>query len=930
MIVSAKNWREHQKHLGGKAKNLFLLQEQGVQIPSFFCLDSRAFQSHISRLSNFRELLESIDDSSPQKLAETSDQLRKAIVETNFDAEIASKLDQQLSTQFQPRTFFAIRSSAAGEDSVEQSFAGQMDTFLFCLGIDEVILSVKKCWASLFTERALTYRKMAGISSESCEIAVVIQEMIEGDVSGVAFSVNPVSQKANEILINSTFGLGEGIVSGELNTDQFVISRVSGDLLSFEVVEKEEKIVFDREKGRGIRKAQIIGSQTKEASLDRTQLEKLRQQILKIEEYYACPQDIEWTIRGAQLHILQSRPITSLDDNINQSKAAVRELEAYETIWDNSNIVESYSGVTTPLTYSFANHCYYMVYVQFCEVLKVPRDRIQALEFNFRNMLGLIHGRIYYNLKNWYRLVSVLPGYKYNAQFMEQMMGVKDQNKISTLGDAQKISAFKKYFVELPRLVLVGFNLFFQFVSLDRQVKKFTRIYSAIYEKYRNHDFTEQSLHKDVEAYYEMEAKVLRNWKAPIINDFMAMIFYGLLQKIIVKWGLDESGSLQNELLSDQGDVESTLPILKLQEIAVEIRGTSALLDLFRTKPADELCEKILSGSGLSKSELNLKGQIESYLDEFGFRAMNELKLEEPSLKENPEFVFSILKNYVSGPEPKRDVVHQNQAKEAYKKAKLYFGKSWKFQVFRLVLHCAKKAVRVREYQRFARTKMFGIMRNLFKAMGFKFAELRLIDHKDDIFYLTKDEIFAYVSGASVTFNIKQLVKQRKIEFEGYRAEDELPDRFVTRGLVYWNKIEAAEPEFDPDRKNLKGTSCCPGVVKGRVKVILSPSDDMSLDSEILVAGRTDPGWVTLYPSAIGLIIERGSVLSHSAIVARELGLPAIVGVPGATKVLETGDWVEMDGASGIITKLEKAQTDSLDGEHIGDSGPNREHARTI
>jgi len=195
----------------------------------------------------------------------------------------------------------------------------------------------------------------------------------------------------------------------------------------------------------------------------------------------------------------------------------------------------------------------------------------------------------------------------------------------------------------------------------------------------------------------------------------------------------------------------------------------------------------------------------------------------------------------------------------------------------------------------------------IFRAIGRRFKELGVLRRADDIFYLTREEIFSFVVGTSPTQDLAALVALRRKEYAAFEAMEELPDRIFTRGPVYCNDLTEAPPAAvgeTGDPNVLKGISCCPGKVRGRVKVILQPSDDMSLNGEILVAGRTDPGWVPLYPSASGLLVERGSILSHSAIVARELGLPAILGIPGITKRLKTGDLVEMDAAAGTVRIL--------------------------
>jgi pyruvate,water dikinase len=226
-------------------------------------------------------------------------------------------------------------------------------------------------------------------------------------------------------------------------------------------------------------------------------------------------------------------------------------------------------------------------------------------------------------------------------------------------------------------------------------------------------------------------------------------------------------------------------------------------------------------------------------------------------------------------------------------------GRRW---FFGKVLANARKNVRNRENLRFARTKIFGLCREIFNAAGRKLVAAGALQDARDVYHLTVPELWAYIEGRAVTTRLHALAQLRKAEFAEFR-QAELPDRFSTYGVPYLDEIRdgttAPPPSSDPHV--LLGVSCCPGVVKGPVRVILSASDDLSLDGQILVAARTDPGWVPLYPSAAGLLIERGSILSHSAIVARELGLPAIVGIRDLTKRVTDGQQVEMDGSAGTV-----------------------------
>ena len=557
-IVSCanRNFAEVLPLVGGKGGNLLKLTEAGADVPAFAVLTRHCFDDFIDSFRDeFKKKLKAIDCSSPDKIARTAGDLRACICGHKIPEKIRTELFATLRSLFKSDCFMAVRSSALGEDSKEFSYAGMLDTCLFRRTDEEICEAVVTCWSSIFSDRAVAYRNMRGIPQDDVSMAVVVQEMIDGVASGVTFTVNPTTRYQDEILITSVFGLGEGLVSGTLDSDQFIcLKKENYPVIETQLADKVEKLVFDREKNYGTKTVEVAADQAKKPSLSEAQLRSIATVCHRIEgSYHGVPQDIEWTIDGdGRVRILQARPITTIDQPVPSERQ-------YSTIWDNSNIVESYSGVTTPLTFSFAIYAYHRVYVQFCQVLMVPEEEIKANDFAFANMLGFLNGRIYYNLKNWYRLISVLPGYSYNSRFMEGMMGVKVSYDKTV--KHKPMGFFQKYFCELPRLALVGANLAYRFWRTDAEVKHFMRVYQEQYDKYKDFDFNAAPAHQLVEIFNELDNTVLANWKAPIINDFMAIIFYGVLDALMKKWELNADPALKNDLLAGQGNVESTLPL---------------------------------------------------------------------------------------------------------------------------------------------------------------------------------------------------------------------------------------------------------------------------------------------------------------------------------------------------------------------------------
>ncbi|MDQ3230610.1 MAG: PEP-utilizing enzyme, partial [Pseudobdellovibrionaceae bacterium] len=326
---------------------------------------------------------------------------------------------------------------------------------------------------------------------------------------------------------------------------------------------------------------------------------------------------------------------------------------------------------------------------------------------------------------------------------------------------------------------------------------------------------------------------------------------------------------------------------------------------------------EVIAGLRGTYKDTSTAKDFAEFLDRFGFRCVNELKLEEPDLHDDPSFLIHSLVSYMRMQSFQTEDMEVRE-REIRSKAEAIVDQNlrgWKRGVYNFVLKEARRAVKNRENLRFARTKSFGLTRHLFRAMGAQLVAVGLLQDERDIFYLSIDEIIAFVEGRGLTTRLGEIVAIRKAEFDDYRRTPSPPERFISYGAVgfslVWPSVlleadllrSLQEVGDDPDK--MHGTPCCPGVVEGTVRVVETLADAAGINGDILVTSRTDPGWVPLFPSCSGLLIERGSLLSHSAVVARELGLPTIVGVNGGLmKRLKTGDRVRLDAGKGEITIL--------------------------
>lgn len=884
-----------EKFGGGKAYHLKKLFDHGFPVPEWVALSTNAFSAFIDKNS----LAGLLDEELPFK--EKERKIEDAFLRATIPSELQRELDAFFGKVNLDKDFFAVRSSGSDEDSKEASFAGQFSSFLFQKGRAAIEESIKRCWASGFSERAMAYRTEKQLSLKGIKVGVVIQRMLFPKASGVCFSRNPIDpMDRKNLLISSSFGVGEGVVSGLVSCDEFKVSRSNPE--EFESVLDEKKFRLDYHDGK-LEKVNNSEADVKIPSLLPQHIKALTEYALSLEEKLKAPQDIEFAVENDKVYLLQTRPITHLppDEFFREDILGIDPI-----MWDNSNIIESYSGVSSPLTFSFASYAYRQVYRQFLELMGISRFEIDKNETLFRNLLLLKRGRIYYNLIHWYQLVLMLPGSENNKGFLETMMGVKQ-----SLGeDAQKMFDALDVGKKTPfsTKAYVTYMTLSNFLKIDTIVSEFTRDFDRTYQAFRKKDFKKLSLSESMNTYNYLESDILNNWKAPIINDYLCMIFFGLLKKLTDQWIENEGKKegIQNDLLCGQGDLESTEPTKMLMRMAKKIdEEDPKMRELLTSKPAADL---------LLLPEI--RELIHPFLDRFGFRCANELKLEEPDLHDDPSFVVYTLTNYIR---MKSYDIHAMEVREAAirdtaeakVKAKLSPGKKL---IYFWVLKQARKAVRNRENLRFLRTKIFGIARHIFRGMGVRFHELNVLEDPSHIFYLKVDEIRGLIEGRSLGEDYRTLAKKRFDLFNHYRKSPPPPDRMITKGAAgLYNYFPSVLSSLDllkdfgiPDDPNmLIGTPCCPGIVEGVVRVAKEFKDAEGLMGEILVTERTDPGWVPLYPSCSGLLIERGSLLSHSAVVARELGLPTIIGINGGLmKKLKTGDRVKIDASTGIVQIL--------------------------
>ncbi len=763
----------------------------------------------------------------------------------------------------------AVRSSARDEDGSTASFAGQYRTVLDVVGTDAVLAAIVRCATGLRDQDR--YRLALGLPALTEPIAVIVQKMVMAQSSGVAFSRGPDGDPG--VVIAATRGLGDRLVAGLVDGDEYRVS-IDGAVSVTRIDPTPADLVS---------KAPVSGR-----CMSNEQAREVAEAARRLERHCGCPQDVEWAFDAdGELVVLQTRPITTLqtdpcDENLR--------------VWDNANIVESYPGLTTPLTFSVAREAYASVYRQACLALGVRPNIVAAKEPVFEQMIGLIDGRVYYNLNSWHRVLALLPGFRHNQAFMERMMGARRPDGPT---DTAVASRPRPPFRES---VWMGLTLARRWMTLERECRRFLVAVEALRSDFRAGPVGACGADALLDQYEELRMRALGSWRAPIMNDLALMVAHGALRRAAERWLGDDANAVVNDLLRT-GNVASLDPARSVAEIAAKIRAHPAMCDAFLGCVEASLAEDVRHLPALDP----IRQWLESYLERWGARCPGELQLDRTTYAEDATPLLRAVRDAVErepgwlddgvrsadrGLRIDRRLSSSNPVVSALRR--------WAFGVLlsRTRWHLAR-----REAMRFARGEVFAIVRRIFNALGEDLAARRVLAAGADVHYLDVREVRALVHGTGFVGDPRALVSARRAAYEAYRAAPSAPGRFETRGPVVLGGRRSMHSTVAATGCGavLRGTGAAPGMARGPAILVEEPNQAPSIDGRIVVARSTDPGWIPLLMSAAGLLVERGSVLSHSAIVARELGIPTIVGIPGLMESIAPGQVVSMNGSSGEV-----------------------------
>ena len=744
---------------------------------------------------------------------------------------------EDLERHFPGTTLFSVRSSASAEDGTECSFAGQFCTFLR-VKREEIVPCIRKVLKGAGTDKVREYCRLHHMEGKKIRMHVIVQEMVEADKSGVLFTVNPQGI-LNESVIVVGAGTGDQVVEDRTDTTAYYYNRT------------DHAYYYE---------------QTGESPLLREdEIERLLLVSGQMRELFRTECDMEYAIKDGKLWILQVRPVTALKE------------DAPVIILDNSNIVESYPGITLPLTQSFIREAYYQVFQNLLLRLTGEPETVRGMDAVLRNMVDMANGRVYYRISSWYDVLLLLPFSKKLIPIWQEMMGVGERAVSTARQQKVRRRTRGKAAVSFFRLLL----------TCPKEMERLDRYFAEIIRRFESLDTNTEDNQVLLGYYRDLQDMTVKRWDMTLVNDMYAFLFTGLLKSRLKARRVPEPELAANRAISGLHKLESLGPVQELHRLAEQAAREGRLEELGKIRTREDYDKYT------AHADPAFVRQMQTYIQKFGDRNVEELKLESRTFRTDPVLLIRRMVQYAetvsSSAADRQERTKERPAEHLDRLSRFLAGR-------------AALGICNREKSRLNRSRLYGMMRTLVLQMGNNLYSTGQIGQPDDIFWLGCDEIEK--ASADPSWNLQEMIAGRKEEYEGFRS---LP---AWSRLVFSGKVQDRHPKrvqnqkYESGQGIFTGTSCSQGVAEGEVLVVREPSPETDTKDRVLVARMTDPGWVFLIAGAKAVVSEKGSLLSHTAIISRELGKPAVVGIPHITEYLKDGDRVRVDGDSGTVTLL--------------------------
>lgn len=865
--------------VGGKGANLGEMTKAGFTVPFGFCVTTESYKEFIE-LNNLSDFISQIiKDTGLDNINQIGAELRQKLIQSEIPEHVEQEIVRAIN-KIGVDGYYAVRSSATAEDLAFASFAGQQDTYLNIKGEKHILNAVRDCWASLFTDRAILYRIQNKIEHEKVYMSVVVQKMVLPEVSGIMFTADPVSGHRGIVSIDASYGLGEALVSGLVSPDLYKFNKHSNQIDSKIIAEK--KLAIMPVEGGGTMKIVITGDKSTSQVMDDNHIKSLADLGMAIEKHYGYPQDIEWCMEKGKLYIVQSRAITSLfpmPSPIPQDDA----LHAYVSF----NHFQVMTDPISPLGIDMLRL-----------IFSFDKMATSTDEYKFVKSAA---GRIYLDLSvllQYKKLGKGFAGFVKNADAListalfELMSRPDFDSRIKKNKEAG--TAFRNFM--LPIIFNAAKNVAYR---KPEGTIEYVNSYIAkrINKATEDINHSKQGIEKleaiRKAASFRGDFKVLLPRLAPAIISFKAL--NALEEKLLgtSKYADEIVKGLEGNITTEMG--------LLVGDLADLVRKSTYLVKEFENEDYLTLNDRINKLNGHDEFKKNFN----SFMDIYDMRAAGEIDIAKDRWIENPEplaiAIMSIVKTSEEGihrKEYSETIARAEQAaKELIIEVEAKHGKL-KGKVVRRLIRVVRNFMPVREHPKYLIMKLILIFKKAFLEEAKILVQKGHLEEEKDIFYVSFWESYKSIQNNESLIDLVQL---RKEEYQHFRKLS-APRVITSEGEI----IKASYKRDNLPEGALAGMPVSSGVIEGIARVIIDPTKATINKGEILVAPFTDPGWTPLFINAAGLVMEIGGLLTHGTVVAREYGIPAVVGITDATKIIKTGQKIRVDGNAGFVMIVEE------------------------
>ena len=817
---------------GGKGANLSILTQREFPVPPGFIVAAQAYRDFIGAGHDLLRHVNELPFDDAGQLRTESEKLRDALGALDLPPGVVEEVRAQLK-QFPANYAFSVRSSSTMEDLASAAFAGQHETFLNCSGPEQILAKIKACYLSLWFDRAIAYRHQQGFDHALAAMAVVVQQMVQCEVAGVAFSINPVSGDLNELIVDANFGLGESVVSGEGEVDHWVIDRTTRAVRSAVIGQKSRKVVGV---AGGTEEVRLSGEEGARPCLGDRQLSQLTELILRIETSYRFPQDIEWGFSGGGLFLLQSRPITTIPPR-----------------WTRDESAERFPNVITPLTWDFVESGFH-----------------RSLNHSFR-LMGFppCNGK-------WFGMHD---HYIYGNQNAVELYGRRTPFLVGNLEELRaaipRLREEFRWVQELP--VTWARDLDYYLISIG---------------KFMVEPLTEKSLREvwdSVRAVNEHGANYfLPNIAISITHSTLYRLLHRLLQ---MNFGPEAANSLFDRLMAYCETKTGTIN-KELFELATMIRARPALEKIMTAQSSRDLVEQ-----RVLERFPEVQARLDKFLRDHGHREV-DFDAYSPTWLELPWVVLDNVRLILQTPMDQSPTVKERELKIRMQQAELELFQKLPADLhffFGEILRLARVYTSLDDLEHYQTTRLTLPLRRGLRELGARLVERAILTEPMDIFFARAEQIeTATAQNDDAGWKEFATVVQR--QKEAYLRDKARKPEWIL------GESKTAEPTSGDCLTGLAGSS---GIAAGPVFLVLGPDDFAKFPKgAVLVARTTNPTWTPLFYSAVAVVTESGGPLSHGAVTAREMGIPAVMSVKESLSRLQNGQRIRVDGSQGKVHLL--------------------------